>query len=101
MLAEGLIIQMQAFGGSMEPLISSGSILTFQAFEHYQINDIVFCKVEGNFIDAHKIVEMNEAKGYLIGNNKGKINGWTKSVFGKVIEVQAPPSHGSVHNTTS
>lgn len=26
-------------------------------------------------------------KGLLIGNNKGGINGWTKQVWGRVIEV--------------
>lgn len=26
-------------------------------------------------------------RGVLIGNNHGKINGWTKSVFGKVTKI--------------
>ena len=29
----------------------------------------------------------DDQQGCQIGNNKGNINGWTKSVYGKVIEI--------------
>lgn len=90
LLNEGHLVQMQAFGSSMEPLLYSGSVLTFRACEQYAIDDIVFCKVDSNFIDAHKIIEIDQAKGYLIANNKGKINGWTHWVYGKVVGVDVP-----------
>lgn len=80
--------RMKAFGNSMLPILKSGSLLTFKKFEEYQINDIVFCKVKGRYIDAHKIIKTDKSKGYLIANNHGFENGWTKTIYGKVIEVE-------------
>ncbi len=51
-----------------------------------QIGDIVYCKVKGNFY-THLVKAKDPKKGCLIGNNKGRINGWTKQVYGKVVEV--------------
>lgn len=79
--------KMKVFGNSMLPLIKSGSTLLFKKFEEYEINDVVFCKVSGKFIDAHKIIKKDKNKGYLIANNHGHENGWTKTIYGKVVEV--------------
>ncbi len=79
--------KMKAFGNSMLPILKSGSLLTFTKASEYQIGDIVFCKVKGRYIDAHKIVKIDPKKGYLIANNHGFENGWTKIVYGKVIEA--------------
>ena len=57
---------MKAFGNSMLPIIKSGSTLTFEKREFYEIGDIVFCKVKGRFIDAHKITKEDPNKGYMI-----------------------------------
>jgi len=82
--------KMKAFGNSMTPIIKSGSLLTFNSKDKYEVNDIVFCKVKGRYIDAHKIIKVDEQKGYLIANNKGHENGWTRTIFGYVVEVEAP-----------
>jgi hypothetical protein len=74
----------------MLPIIQSGSLLTFAREGSYEINDIVFCKVAGRFIDAHKISQMNDQKGYLISNNRGHDNGWTRQVFGRVTKAVFP-----------
>jgi hypothetical protein len=60
-------------GNSMVPLIKSGQ-------EH------ILGKVKGNFY-THLVKAKNNEKGLLIGNNKGGINGWTKQVYGRVIEI--------------
>lgn len=78
--------KMKAFGYSMLPILKSGSLLTFIKSETYSIGDIVFCKVKGNYIDAHKITKIDTNKGYLIANNHGFENGWTKMIYGKVIQ---------------
>lgn len=44
---------------------------------------IVFCKVKGRYY-TH-LVKAKGDRGVLIGNNHGRINGWTKSVFGKIL----------------
>ena len=81
---------MKVFGQSMTPIISSGTNLTFKSFPEYEVDDIVFCKVKGRIIDAHKIIKIRtveDKKEYLIANNHGWENGWTKSIYGKVIKI--------------
>ncbi len=80
--------KMKVFGNSMFPLIKTGSLLAFQVYKEYEINDIVFSKVRGRFIDAHKITKKDINKGYMIANNHGYENGWTKTIFGKVIKAE-------------
>lgn len=72
----------------MVPLIKSGQEhkLTPATWEQVDVNDIVYCKVKGVFY-THLVKAKNLDKGCQIGNNKGGINGWTKQVYGKVIEI--------------
>jgi len=78
--------KMKAFGSSMTPILKSGVTLSFVKCPTYKIGDIVFCKVKGRYIDAHKLTKIDLSKGYLISNNHGLDNGWTKTIYGKVIE---------------
>ncbi len=80
--------KMKAFGNSMLPKIKSGSLLTFQKQNEYEIGDIVFCKVGGRFIDAHIVTKKDEIGRYMIANNHGWENGWTKIIYGKVIKIE-------------
>jgi SOS-response transcriptional repressor LexA len=80
--------KMKCFGNSMLPILKSGSLITFKKEEHYNVKDIVFCKVKGRFIDAHKIVKTDANKGYLIANNHGYENGWTRIIFGKAVQYE-------------
>lgn len=77
--------KVKAFGNSMLPIFKSGSLLTFEKANNYEIGDIVFCKVKGRYIDAHKIVKKDNNKGFLIANNHGYENGWTKIIYGRVV----------------
>ena len=86
-LEKGNQVSMKVFGQSMMPIIKSGTKLTFEKKDKYEIGDIVMCKCHGRIIDAHKITKINEEKGYMIANNHGFENGWTKNVFGKVIKI--------------
>lgn len=89
--------KMTCFGNSMLPILKSGSTLTFIKQDEYRVGDIVFCKVKGRFIDAHKVINVKLTKGgtqfdhkqsYLIANNKGWENGWTTQIFGKAIRSE-------------
>jgi phage repressor protein C with HTH and peptisase S24 domain len=80
--------KMKAFGNSMLPILKSGSSLTFVTAAEYSIGDIVFCKVRGRYIDAHKIVKTDPAKGFLIANNHGFENGWTRTIYGKAVRAE-------------
>jgi hypothetical protein len=75
-------------GNSMVPLIHSGQEhkLAPATWEQVKTGDIVYCKVKGNFY-THLVKATNPHQGVQIGNNKGGINGWTKQVYGKVIEI--------------
>ena len=76
---------MTCFGHSMTPILKNGQRLRFEKRDVYEVGDIVFCKVRGRFIDAHKITKKSQKKGYMISNNHGWDNGWTKTIYGKVI----------------
>ncbi len=75
-------------GNSMVPIIKSGQKhkLIPVKWDDCDVGDVVYCKVKGNFY-THLVKGKNLTSGLLIGNNKGKINGWTKMVYGKVIEI--------------
>jgi hypothetical protein len=75
-------------GNSMSPLIKSGQDhkLAPTTWEECNVGDIVYCKVKGNFY-THLVKSKNVDHGVLIGNNRGGVNGWTKQVYGRVIEI--------------
>ena len=75
-------------GNSMTPKIKSGQehILSPAQWNTVDVGDIVYCKVCGRFY-THLVIAKNEAKGCLIGNNHGNINGWTKQIYGKVTKI--------------
>lgn len=80
--------QMKCFGYSMTPIFpGDGCLMTYKKQTAYKVGDIVFCSVHGRFIDAHLITQAGP-KGYLISNNHGHDNGWTKKVYGKVIRAE-------------
>jgi hypothetical protein len=75
-------------GNSMVPLIHSGQehVLEPATWESVEVGDIVYCKCRGNHF-THLVTAKNDEKGCQISNNHGFVNGWTKRVFGKVINV--------------
>ncbi len=82
--------KMRCYGNSMLPILESGSLLTFKKDETYDIGDIVFCKVKGRYIDAHKITKIDAQGRRMIANNHGYENGWTSTIYGKVIAAEKP-----------
>lgn len=77
---------MKCFGNSMLPILSNPSTCYYKVFDKYAIGDIVFSKVNGRYIDAHKITAIDGDR-YLISNNHGFDNGWTRLIYGKVIKA--------------
>ena len=75
-------------GNSMTPILKSGQkhMLAPATLESIEVGDVVYCKVRGNFY-THLVKALNDKRGAQIGNNHGHINGWTKQIYGKVIEV--------------
>ena len=52
-----------------------------------EINDVVLVRVKGK-IYLHKIVAIKDNR-FLIGNNKGGLNGWTggNNIAGKCVSI--------------
>ena len=76
-------------GNSMTPIIKSRQPVRLEPIKNWEdceVDDIVYCSVRGN-VFTHIVKGKNDKKGLLIGNNHGHINGWTKKVFGRLIEV--------------
>ena len=75
-------------GNSMSPKIESGQAHKIEpaTWETVEKGDIVYCKVKGSFL-THFVSAKDPKKGVQISNIKGHVNGWTKAVYGKVIEV--------------
>lgn len=86
-LEEGQTFITSEKGNSMLPLIKSGQEheLTPINWEECKKGDIVFCKIRYRYY-THLVHAVSD-RGLLIGNNKGYLNGWTKSVYGKVTKV--------------
>lgn len=91
-------IKFRPKGHSMVPLIYSGDEVTIKSFlspemleqklgydELLEKGDIAFCRVNGKHY-VHKVLAVEKER-VLIGNNKGHTNGWTRVVYGKVINV--------------
>ena len=69
--------KMKCFGNSMLPKLDNPTMNTYITQDSYEVGDIVFCKVRG-YIDSHLITQKNEQRGYMISNNHGHQNGWSK-----------------------
>jgi hypothetical protein len=87
LLEEGKTFETSEKGNSMTPLIKSSQkhILAPIKLDQVEVGDIVFCKVKGSYF-THLVTGKGD-KGFQISNNHGRVNGWTRQVFGKVIEI--------------
>lgn len=77
-------------GNSMTPLFKSGeehTLTKIESLDEVNVGDAVFCKVKGSYY-THLVKAKDDKKGCLIGNNHGKINGWTKNVFAIATKIQ-------------
>jgi hypothetical protein len=73
----------------MEPKIESGALVTVApvTLAECKVGDIVLCTVNGSQY-LHLVKAVNDAGHVQIGNNKGGINGWTSSVWGRCTRIE-------------
>lgn len=86
-LKNGETVSFRPRGNSMSPRIESGQLVTVQPIQDFEVGDIVLCKVGGcEYLHLIKAIQGNRVQ---IGNNKGKINGWTtiNQIYGKCIKI--------------
>lgn len=76
----------------MRGLIESGALVTVEprATRAPAKGDIVLCKVNGQQY-LHLVKAEGSGSRYLIGNNRGGINGWTslEQIYGFCTKVEA------------
>lgn len=87
-LANNETVSFRPHGNSMHGKIVSGQLVTVipTKIEDLVVGDIVLCKVNGSeFLHLVKAIQAGRVQ---IGNNKGHINGWTRTVFGKCIRIE-------------
>ena len=85
-LKEGKEVSFRPSGNSMSPKIKSGELVTVSPdISDLKKGDIVLCKVKGNQY-LHLITGIDGER-YQISNNKGRVNGWTRQIYGKLIKV--------------
>lgn len=86
-------------GNSMTPLIRHQQPVTLAPVDPTQLErgDMVFVKVRGR-IYTHKVVGLRRGQ-VQIGNNHGRVNGWTSldKVYGIVTEVEGVAVSGVQH----
>ncbi|MEL6348679.1 MAG: S24/S26 family peptidase [Myxococcota bacterium] len=93
-LAQGEEAVIKPHGGSMRPRVESGATVTVEpvALDDLVVGDIVLCRVKGNvYLHLVKAIRGHgPQRSVQIGNNRGKINGWTRTVYGRAIRIENP-----------
>jgi phage repressor protein C with HTH and peptisase S24 domain len=89
-LHRGEIVKLRPHGNSMTPKIKSGQLCTIAPVraEDVRVGDAVLVKVHGNrYLHLVKALQGGRA---CIGNNHGRINGWTPldHIYGKLVKVE-------------
>lgn len=88
-LQAGRTVVFRPHGNSMQGRVESGQLCTVAPLEGMPApGDVVLCKVNGaQYLHLVKAVQGDRVQ---IGNNKGRINGWTSrnQVFGKLVKVE-------------
>ncbi|MCZ7580693.1 MAG: S24/S26 family peptidase [Fimbriimonadaceae bacterium] len=86
----GETVQFRPRGHSMSGKIDSGDLVTVAPADvsTIEVGDIVLCKVRGR--EYLHLVKSLRGGQFLIGNNRGRINGWigSSAIFGKCVNVE-------------
>src|SRR5262249_30205176 len=91
LLQRGEAVKFKPRGNSMSGKVENGELVTVAPVGNHilKIGDIVLCKVNG--IHYLHLVKALAGDRVQIGNNKGRINGWTsrRNIFGIVTEISS------------
>jgi hypothetical protein len=87
-LRRGETVRFRPRGHSMTGRVDNGQLCTVvpAGVEDVHVDDVVLCRVKG--CEYLHLVKAKDGQGrVLIGNNRGRENGWTRAVFGKLVSV--------------
>ena len=88
-LQNGETVQFRPSGHSMTGKVNHKQLCTVAptSIGDVSVDDVVLCRVNGS--EYLHLVKAKDGNGrVLIGNNRGRTNGWTKAVFGKLVRVE-------------
>jgi SOS-response transcriptional repressor LexA len=89
-LQRGETVKIRPRGHSMRGRVNDGDTVTLAPCEAGSLNvgDVVLVRVKGN-IYLHLIKAINGER-FLIGNNRGGINGWVgpQAIYGIAVKVE-------------
>ena len=89
-LQQGQTVVVRPRGHSMSGKVNPGDTVTVEPLgaREPQPGDIVLCKVRGR--EYLHLVKATQGGRYLIGNNRGGINGWVgrSAIFGVATRVE-------------
>ena len=93
LLKQGKTVKFRPRGNSMTGKIESGQLVTVEPIQEntkLEPGMIVLCKVNGQQY-LHLIKAVRSHDRYLIGNNKGKTNGWisVSNIFGICVKIES------------
>ncbi len=86
-LQAGETVQFRPRGNSMAGRVENGALVTVEPVKGIEAGDVVLCRVGA--AEYLHLVKAVGPRGALIGNNKGRINGWTapSNVYGTLVRV--------------
>ncbi|MCX4239366.1 hypothetical protein [Paraliomyxa miuraensis] len=93
-LRAGCSVQFRPHGNSMRGRIESGQRVTVvpEPDREPQVGDVVLCRVHGrDFLHLVKAIRSHGPhRRWLIGNNRGGINGWIPrhAIYGRCVAVE-------------
>lgn len=90
-LAEGETVQIRPRGHSMKGRVENGALVTVAPCQStlLEVGDVVLVRVKG--ADYLHLVKAVDSRGrFLIGNNRGGINGWVSSgaIYGVATKIE-------------
>lgn len=89
-LKEGKTVEIKPRGHSMTGKVNDGDRVTVEPCnkETLEVGDIVLVRVKGN--DYLHLIKAKNQDRFLIGNNRGGINGWVghNCIYGKAIKIE-------------
>src|SRR5215475_13841108 len=90
-LRAGETVSFRPRGNSMSGKIESGQLCTVAPADssELEVGAIVLCRVRG--VEYLHIVKAIDGDRFLIGNNRGRINGWitSRAIFGRLVRVES------------
>lgn len=90
-LRKGETVQVRPRGHSMKGRVNDGDLVTLQPCDpsNLAVDDVVLVRVRGN--DYLHLIKARDGERFLIGNNRGRLNGWVSSnnLYGKAIRVES------------